>query len=221
MLASGQCKAETIALATAIDLVKSPPMFPPLTELSSAASIWMIQSPDCAPSEPVVSAARSPTPLIVTAVTPSDPSVPNSFVQAAALPALGVTVTVIGTFGPAYMHIFPPKPGVAAVNVTPTTDDAWAAVSSEHTLTVDDAPSLAAPVAALAVRLAATEGDGADVLCAAAGVLDPFEHAVAEMVTSTRLAAVNTMGNRMTSPSFRRSTVGRATAGDQGAVTST
>ena len=118
------------------------------------------------------------------------------------------------------MHTFPAEFGVAAVNVTPTTDDAWAAVSSEQTLTLDDPPLLAALVAVLALEMPAADGDGADVLGAAADVLDPFEHAAADMVTSTRLAAVDTVGNRMTSPSFRRSTVAGATEGDQAAVTS-
>jgi hypothetical protein len=102
------------------------------------------------------------------------------------------------------------------VYVTPVTDDACAAVSSEQTLTPEDPALLAALVSVLAPALApvltAAEGDGADVLAAAAGVFDPFEHAVADMVTSTTLAAaVNTVGNRMTSPSFGRSTVAGAT----------
>lgn len=103
---------------------------------------------------------------------------------------------------------------------TPVMDDACAAVSSEQTLTPDDAPLPAALVAVLALALPAAEGDGADVLGAAADGLDPFEHAAADMVTSTRLAADNTVRNRMTSPSFRRSTVASATEGDQAAVTS-
>lgn len=57
----------------------------------------MIQLPDWVPSDPVDVAALSPTPLMVTGATPSSPSVPNSSVQAAALPALGVTVMVMGT----------------------------------------------------------------------------------------------------------------------------
>jgi hypothetical protein len=99
-------------------------------------------------------------------------------------------------------------------------DDAWAAVSSEQPLTLDDAPLLAAPVTVLALALPATEGDGAEVLDDAADVLDPLKHAAADMVTRTGLAAVNTVGNRMTSPSFRRSTVAGATEGHQAAVTS-
>lgn len=83
-------------------------------------------------------------------------------------------------------------------------------MSSEQTSTLDDAPLLAAFVA-FALALPAAEGDGADVLDGAADVLDPFEHAAAEMVTSTRLAAVNTVGNRMTSPSFGRSAVAGVT----------
>jgi hypothetical protein len=121
---------------------------------------------------------------------------------------------------PLYKHELPPiaEDGVTSVYVTPVMDDACAAVSSEQTLTLDDAALLAAgvpvpaPAPALAPVLTAAEGDGADVLAAAAGVFDPFEHAVADMVTSTTLAAaVNTVGNRMTSPSFGRSTVASAT----------
>jgi hypothetical protein len=85
-------------------------------------------------------------------------------------------------------------------------------VSSEHALTLDDAPLPAPLLAVLAPALAppATEGDVADVF-AAAGVLDPLEHAAADMVTNKGLAAVNTVGNRTASPSFRRSTVASAT----------
>jgi hypothetical protein len=110
MFASGQCSAAMIALATAIDAVKLPPMFPPLTAFSSAPSTSMILVPDWVPSSPVEVAARSPTPLIVTAATPSVPSVLNSFAQAAALPALLVTVTVMGTpVEPRYEHeLLPP-----------------------------------------------------------------------------------------------------------------
>jgi hypothetical protein len=118
-----------------------------------------------------------------------------------------------------YKHELPPRAedGVTAVYVTPVMDDACAAGSSEQTFTPDDAPVLAAPVLAalasvLAPTLPAAEVDDDDVLAAdAAGVLDPFEHAVADIVTSTRLAAVNTVGNRMTSPSFGRSMVAGAT----------
>ena len=97
-------------------------------------------------------------------------------------------------------------------------DDAWATVSSEQTLTPDDAALPRAVVSVGAPTLAAAEDDGADVLEVAADVLgaaaddfDVFEHAAADMVTSTRLAAVNTVENRMTSPRFRRSTVASAT----------
>ena len=101
--------------------------------------------------------------------------------------------------------------------------DAWAAVRSEHTLTLDDAPLPAALVAVLAVERVAVPApalpaaltlpaaEGVDVLDAAAGVLDPLEHAAADKVTSTRLAAVNTGDNRMTSPRLGRSTDAGAT----------
>jgi len=172
----------------------------------------MIQVPDCVPSAPVDVAARSPTPLIVAGVSPPPScSVLNSSVQAALLPALGVTVTSMAP--EAYKHELPPAPkeAVAVVYVAPVIDDACAAVSSEQTLTPDDAPVLAAPVTVLGVALAAAAGDGADVVGAAADVLDRFEQAVADMVTSTTLAAAKTVVNRMTSPSLGRSTVAGAT----------
>lgn len=105
-------------------------------------------------------------------------------------------------------------------------DDACAAESSEQTSTLDDPPLLVAPVAVPTLALPAAEVDGddpADVLDDAVDDLDPFEQAAADMVTSTRLAAVNTVGNRMTLgnrttvgnrmtfPPFGRSTVARAT----------
>jgi hypothetical protein len=114
--------------------------------------------------------------------------------------------------------------GVEAVYVTPVMDDAWAAVSSEQTLTFDDAPLLAAPVAVLALALvpapALPAAAGVDVLDATADVLDTLEHAAADKVTSTRLAAVNAVGNRMTSPRLGRSRALALLQGDQAAVTS-
>ena len=186
----------------------------------------MIQLPDWVPSDPVDVAARSPTPPVVTAATPSSPSVLNSSVQAAALPALDVTVMVMGIGATvlAYVHALLPA-AVAAVYVTPVIDDAWAAVSSEQTLTLDDAPLPASLLGVLAPALAppAAEGCGATDVLAAADVLDPLEHP-ADIATNTRLAAVkltavnlaavnlllaavNCVGNRMTSPSLGRSPV--------------
>jgi hypothetical protein len=104
---------------------------------------------------------------------------------------------------PPYVHDLPPKDGVAVVYVAPVMDEACAAVSSAQTLAVDDAALLATLGSVLGTALTEAEGDGADVLAAAAAVFDPFEHAVADRVTSTRPAADSTMDNRMTSPRLR------------------
>ena len=75
--------------------------------------------------------------------------------------------------------------------------DALAALISEQTCTVLEAPPaavLAAPAAAaLPWAAAPLAGD-------VAAVFDPLEHAVADAATRTRLAAANTTGTRMASP---------------------
>jgi hypothetical protein len=107
----------------------------------------------------------------------------------------------MGTDPPAYVHILPPKFGVATVNVTPTIDEAWAALSNEHTSTLDGAPPAEALIAVPVPALPATTGF--DVLGGATDVVDLLEHAVTDTATSIRVSVVIVAGNRMKSLSFQ------------------
>jgi len=71
-----------------------------------------------------------------------------------------MSVTFIGTVGPAYVQNFPRNFGVAAMKVTPTIDEAWAAVRSEQTFgwppPASDFEVLAGALAPMDGELAAT-----------------------------------------------------------------
>jgi hypothetical protein len=102
----------------------------------------------------------------------------------------------MGTDPPMYVQVFPPDTGVAAVNVTPTIDEAWAAVRSEQTF---GWPPAAAAFAELAGAVAAPAGALLAVPVPAVD-FDPLEHAVADAAIRVRANATIGVVLRMASP---------------------